>query len=331
MPEGRDPDDVVRQDPDGWRKIIDQAKPLVDFYFTAVVSQIDLSSAREKGAAVAELAPLIAELNDEVERESYVQKLSRMVQINERTIADRVQAAARTAQAPMPERTGERTSRFGIQKRGSASKQQENARSGSEAPFVADASPQPPAAKAQRLETEDYLLAHMLREPDLLIWLVAAAAKRDLTPVGIQDWQHVENQEIFRALNRFMSSDIQWDVEMFQDTLPGALHGRLAQLIDAGTKLPDSTSEELRADLLKVLVRLRLDRLRERSGQVKFLIDEASQSGDRDDTRDLFALNNQMLRDLSHLQTTYYQLSRVLASQGRAEQGVKIRQTAVGG
>ena len=332
MPEGRDPDDVVRQDPQLWRQIVDEAKPLVDFYFTAVVGQIDLSSAREKGAAVAELAPLIAELNDEVERESYIQKLSRMVQINERTIADRVQAAARTAQAPMPDRTSERGSRFGIVKRGSASKQQENTAPDGDAPFI-PGSPlvAPSAPKAQGMGTEDYLLAHMLREPDLLIWLVAAAATRDLAPVGIQDWQHVENQEIFRALNRFMSSDIQWDVEMFQDSLPSALHGRLAQLIAAGTKLPDSTNEELRADLLKVLVRLRLDRLRERSMQVKFLIDEASQSNDREDTRDLYALNNQMLRDLSHLQTTYFQLSRVLASQGRAEQGVKIRQTATGG
>jgi DNA primase len=332
MPEGRDPDDVVRQDPHLWQQIIDQAKPLVDFYFTAVVSQIDLSSAREKGAAVAELAPLIAELNDEVERESYVQKLSRMVQIDERTIAGRVQAAARTAHAPTPERSGERSSRFGIVRR-SASKAQVDAESGGgEAPFVPEASPVAPvAAKASRLETEDYLLAHLLREPDLLIWLMTAATNRDLAPLSIQDWQHVENQEIFRALNRFMSSDIQWDVEMFQDTLPGALHGRLAQLMAAGTKLPDSSTEELRADLLKVLVRLRLDRLRERSIQVKFLIDEATQSGDREDSRDLFALNNQMLRDLSHLQTTYYQLSRVLASQGRAEQGAKIRQTAAGG
>jgi DNA primase len=331
MPDGRDPDDVVRQDPELWREIIDQAKPLVDFYFTAVVSQIDLSSAREKGAAVAELAPLIAELNDEVERESYIQKLSRMVQINEHTIAGRVQAAVRTAQAPLPERSGERSSRFGIVKRGAAARQQANGYPEGDVPFVPDGSPTPPAAKASRLETEDYLLAHLLREPDLLIWLVEAASKRDLAPVSINDWQHVENQEIFRALNRFMSSDIQWDVEMFQDTLPGALHGRLGQLIVAGTKLPDSSSEELRADLLKVLVRLRLDRLRERSVQVKFLIDEASQSGDREENRDLFALNNQMLRDLSHLQTTYFQLSRVLASQGRAEQGVKIRQTAVGG
>lgn len=330
MPDGRDPDDVVRQDPNLWRQTVDQAKPLVDFYFTAVVSQIDLTSAREKGAAVAELAPLIAEINDEVERESYVQKLSRMVQINERIIADRVQAVARTAQAPMPpERSGERTSRFGIAKRGT--KNQESARPEDEAPFLTNTSPVPPAAKARRLETEDYLLAHMLREPDLLIWLVTAAHERDLAPVGVQDWQHVENQEIFRALNRFMSSDIQWDLEMFQDLLPSALHGRLAQLVAEGTKMPDSSNDDLRADLLKVLVRLRLDRLREHSMQVKFLMDEAAQGGDREENRDLFALNNQMLRDLAHLQTTYHQLSRVLASQGRAEQGVKIRQAAVGG
>jgi DNA primase len=336
MPNGRDPDDVVRQDPDLWRQIIDQAKPLVDYYFTSVVGQIDLSNAREKGAAVAELAPLIAELNDEVERESYIQKLSRMVQINERTIADRVQAAARTAQTIIPERGSERSSRFGIARRGPKAAHpnvQPSDVSGADpdVPFTSGTPPVAPPAKTTRLETEDYLLAHLLREPDLLIWLVTAATQRDLAPVNVQDWQHVENQEIFRALNRYMSSDIQWDVEMFQDTLPAALHGRLAQLIMAGTKLPNSASEELRDDLLKVLVRLRLDRLRERSVQVKFLIDEVSQSGDREDTRDLYALNNQLLRDISHLQRTYYQLSRVLASQGRAEQGVKIRQTAAGG
>jgi len=277
------------------------------------------------------LAPLIAELNDEVERESYIQKLSRMVQINERTIADRVQAAARTAQAPLPEQRSERSGRFGIVKRGAA-KQQAGTHLDEDVPFTPAASPVTrTVTRSSRLETEDYLLAHLLREPDLLIWLVAAASKRDLAAVNINDWQHVENQEIFRALNRFLSGDIQWDVEMFQDLLPSALHGRLAQLIAEGAKLPDSSSEELRDDLLKVLVRLRLDRLRERSVQVKFLIDEASQSGDREDSRDLFALNNQMLRDLAHLQTTYYQLSRVMASQGRAEQGVKIRQTATGG
>jgi DNA primase len=41
---------------------------------------------------VAELTPLIAELGDEIERQHYIQRLSRLVQVDEMTIAGRVQA-----------------------------------------------------------------------------------------------------------------------------------------------------------------------------------------------------------------------------------------------
>ena len=99
MPEGKDPDDVIRADPQRWQAAVDAAKPLVDFYFDVVASTEDLGSARGKGLAVAELAPLIAELGDEIERQHYVQRLSRLVQVDEITIAGRVQAAARTQQA----------------------------------------------------------------------------------------------------------------------------------------------------------------------------------------------------------------------------------------
>lgn len=322
MPEGRDPDDVVRQDPDLWRKLVVEAKPLVDFYFDIVAGQMDLGSARGKGAAVAELAPLIAELDDEIEREHYIQQLSRLAQLDERTIAGRVHAAARTGQVPGQSHTAAQGRRFGIQKRSAASTQEdENTRS------QPDASPSLPVERYERtgLHSEDYLLASLLREPDTLIWLAGAAAEREIVAVDADDWQHVEQQEIFRALKRWMSSDEQWDVEMFQETLPGPLHGRLARLIADGTQLPAANNDEVRTDLLKVLVRMRLDRLKARSVQIKYLIDEATQQGERDDARDLYTVNNQVLRDLSHLQITYRNLSRVLVSQRRAEQGVKIR------
>jgi DNA primase len=332
MPEGRDPDDVVRQDPGLWRQLVEQAKPLVDFYFDVVAKQMDLTTARGKGAAVAELAPLIAELDDEIEREHYIQHLSRLVQLEERTIAGRVQAAARTSRMPAhaqlrgrsrhlrPEQTGGRAD--SIESPLSPSpEEEENTRS--EPEIV-------PAARVRRDERrggnpEDYLLASMLREPDLLIWLAAATAEREMEPVDTADWQHVENQEIFRLLKRWMSSDEQWDVELFQESLPGPLHGRLARLLAAGTEQPPADSEELRTDLLKVLVRLRLDRVKARSTQVKYLIDEAAQQGESDDARHLYAVNNETLRELWHLQFINRNLSRVLVSQVRAEQGVKIR------
>lgn len=175
------------------------------------------------------------------------------------------------------------------------------------------------------------MLAHMLREPELLIWLATEADAREIRQIDGGDWEHVENREIFNTLQRYMSSDIQWDLELFQEMLAEPLHGRLARLMAAGANLPTYNADELRNDLLKVLVRLRLDRLKARSLQVKYLIDEATRSGEREDARELFVLNNQVLRDLSHLQTKFHELSRVLVSQGRAEQGVKIRYTANGG
>ncbi len=335
MPDGRDPDDVIRAEPDAWRTLVAQAKPLVDFYFGVVAREADLTTAQGKGAAVAELAPLIAELDDEIEREHYIQQLSRLVQLDERMIAGRVQAVAKTGKAAATRPPG-RVARPAPRRRPSAGSL-EGPPDGlpddlPEAPpelpdddlaFLTEAPALPPPVK-RGIATEDYLLAHLLREPDLLIWLANAVMEREIAPVEWQDWQHTENQEIFRALKRLMSSHVHWDLESFQESLPSVLHGRLAYLIAAGADLPPSDSSELRIDLVKVLVRLRLERLKEHSIRVKYLIDEASQNGSgRDDN--LYAQSNQVLRDLAHLQTTYYQLSRVLASQQRAEQGLLIR------
>ena len=60
--------------------------PLVDFYFGVISQREDLTSAAGKAAAAAELAPLIAELDDEIERQHYIHQLSRLVQVDEALI-----------------------------------------------------------------------------------------------------------------------------------------------------------------------------------------------------------------------------------------------------
>lgn len=97
MPVGKDPDELIRRNPDLWQQVVADAQPLVDFYFDVVAAQNDLTSARGKGLTVAELAPLIAELGDDIERQHYIQQLSRLVQVDEQTITNQVSAAARTA------------------------------------------------------------------------------------------------------------------------------------------------------------------------------------------------------------------------------------------
>lgn len=87
MPEGRDPDEVIRDDPDRWARLVRDALPLMDYYFQVAAAEKDLRSAEGKAAVVRELTGLIGEMGDAIERAHYLQKLARLVRIDERTLA----------------------------------------------------------------------------------------------------------------------------------------------------------------------------------------------------------------------------------------------------
>jgi DNA primase len=266
---------------------------------------------------VTELTPLIAELDDEIERQHYLQKLSRLVQVDEATIAGRIHAAAKTGQVAVRSRSGRETGQGGNRVAPRSTTRQSRA-----TPTVPGIEPDTVRAG---LEREDYLLANLLREPDIIVWFSEACAQKGVEPPQTSDWQYVENQEIFRALRQYISTDEPWDPDGFQDMLTPHLHGRLAQLVAESAQFPQCTPTELRDDMLKVLVRLRIDRLKDENRRITFLIDEAQRSGDREAAREFTATNNRTLRDLSHLDSTFADLSRVLVAQSRPEQGIKIR------
>jgi DNA primase len=86
MPPGRDPDDVIRSAPDAWPELVGEAKPVLDHLFDVVAARRDFSSPRERSAAVAELAPIIALTADRVVQSHYIQRLARMAQVDEATL-----------------------------------------------------------------------------------------------------------------------------------------------------------------------------------------------------------------------------------------------------
>ncbi len=87
MPEGLDPDDVIRTDPGEWGALVEGAMPLMDYYFQVASAGRDLSSAEGKSELVRQLLPLIGELGDGIERAHYLQKLAQLVRIDERILA----------------------------------------------------------------------------------------------------------------------------------------------------------------------------------------------------------------------------------------------------
>jgi DNA primase len=83
LPEGRDPDEVIRSDPEAWSALLAGAQPLLDYKFEAVSSALDLSQPRQRSQAVEELAPLLATIGDRIVQAHYLQRLARLAQVRE--------------------------------------------------------------------------------------------------------------------------------------------------------------------------------------------------------------------------------------------------------
>jgi DNA primase len=87
MPSDQDPDDVIRNDPEHWARLVEQALPLMDYYFQVAAVDKDLDSAEGKSALVHQLLPLVKEIGDGIERAHYLQKLAGLVRIDEKKLA----------------------------------------------------------------------------------------------------------------------------------------------------------------------------------------------------------------------------------------------------
>ena len=86
LPRGKDPDKVIREDPQAWQQLVDNALPLMDHLLTVAASKADLTKPGEKSRASEQLLPLIAELEDDVQREFYLGKLASLLGVSDKTL-----------------------------------------------------------------------------------------------------------------------------------------------------------------------------------------------------------------------------------------------------
>jgi DNA primase len=86
LPEGKDPDNIIRQDPEKWPSLIDSAKPVVTYVIDIVTGNLDKTDPKAKTAAVKQVMPLINDVADAPEREHYLQLLARRLGIDLRAL-----------------------------------------------------------------------------------------------------------------------------------------------------------------------------------------------------------------------------------------------------
>ena len=83
IPEGLDPDEVVLENPEIWNEIIKAAKPIVIHMMETLAKGRDLGDAKTKSEIAAKIMPLIREVPNAIERETYRQQLARFLDIDE--------------------------------------------------------------------------------------------------------------------------------------------------------------------------------------------------------------------------------------------------------
>jgi DNA primase len=111
LPEGADPGELIaREGPEALRERVRASVPLVAFAVRRVLSCSPLRSAEEKDRALAELRPLLAEVDESLLRDELIREVAGKLELSERRLAALLAGAAqRDAPSGRPERERART------------------------------------------------------------------------------------------------------------------------------------------------------------------------------------------------------------------------------
>lgn len=272
LPDGLDPDEIVARDPGEWARLVAAARPVVTHVMETLAHGQDLSDAKVKSSIAAQVAPLIEDLPDAVERDTYRQHLARFLKVDEAALLGR---PAREPRLRRPRSRGE----------GQA------------------AAPAPPVLKpvSPSFKTESYCVAVLLRQPELLHRL-----DRQLQAVGLQrlldeDFEYTDHQMLLSLIRASLEQDEQDPHPYVLEHLPESLK-ELAGDLARHTGTLDPVEERLLEELHRSIIKLRRQGLKENLGQLRFLLEEAQQQGDWKATtyQQQVLQHTRLLRELDH-------------------------------
>ena len=254
LPEGLDPDEVIRQNPGEWRALVDAAEPVVAYVIRVLTENRDLDDPKVKTGIAETVLPLIADVAQPIERDTYRQKLARVLKVDERSL---VVKRAPPKRAVPPSATSKQV----------VAESQPGAKPAPESPW-----------EASKLEA--YCLGALLKTPELLY-----KADRQLQDLGLpklapEDFALTELQLLFRAFTAALEQFDSDALDHVRENLDPALEPRLTALIQE-SDVPAATDARAVDDLMARVLQLRKDTLKEWVGELRFLEEAAQEQGDR--------------------------------------------------
>lgn len=267
LPPGRDPDEVVRDDPEGWRALVEGAPTMTAYLFDTLTRDLDLATPDGKTAAVDRLLPVLAAIGDPVQRAAWSAELAQRTGVDERALMAR----------GLPRRGG-RTHRDGR---------------AAEAGGVA----------AARRDVAAWLLGKLLADPRGLRLVNGQLQSCGQPALGAGDWSRSADRDLFEAVRNASRGIAPPDApaEHRLEALPDALAELAAELrARAAAEPPLQVASEGEA-LCRAVLRMREAAVRGELEGVRALVAETGSSNGETLSGRLRDLTTKLL-DLQRLQ-----------------------------
>jgi len=223
LPEGYDPDQLIRSDPGEWTALISKAKPLVAYVIDLVTLDLDMEDAKAKTVIARQVLPLINDVVDPIEREHYRQLLARRLKVDERVL---LQVSLPADKRPV------RKERASGQDQPEEAPPKVQGATGLSAVFF-------DRSAATELRREDFL-RQCLAYPQLIVKINNQLAKNQQSAVSEDDFSRPEDQVLWRQLR---SKSVRWPVaasEEMWDSLEEGFARDRAQALSSLPKTPES-------------------------------------------------------------------------------------------
>jgi DNA primase len=91
LPEGKDPDEVVRADPSAWEAAVKSAAPIVDYLIDHHARQVDMKTPGGRARFVDAILPTIRSIPSPVMRDGYLQQVRQVSGVEERVLHEALQ------------------------------------------------------------------------------------------------------------------------------------------------------------------------------------------------------------------------------------------------
>ncbi len=247
LPGLKDPDEIVLENPEAWKQIIANAKPVVVHVMETLAANQDLRDAKVKRDIAAQVMPLIDDVGDAVEREAYRQQLATFLRVDERSLK-----SART-ELSHPRRKKIESDQADILPANMLSK---------------------PTQKNQKLER--YLLHDLFLDPEGLFRLDKTLCNLGLDPIMEADFQNADTLAGFRLIQDSLRQVDYTPADYIEARLTSALEfEENPTFVEVQYTI---TREKRDQHQVRALVRMRLNRLEDRLEEIKFLQSEEVES-----------------------------------------------------